>query len=291
MNVKMFLAMHGPLIRCASLTRPEQRTLQSALAAGYVTRLLPGVYAVEGSEDDVAVRAAAVVAWHPDAVVTGRAAARLTFWPRLRVTDVEVVRRGHPPRSRGYRFHERTVDPAHILELPSLRLTTPALTAVDLVDELGGDGIDTCLRARAARLEDLWTAFAAHPSRPGNNARRRMLLDSRDEPWSAAERLAHRLLRAAGIRGWKANYRVVVCGGRYFIDIAFPGIRLAVEIDGRLHEDDPSVFENDRYRQNQLVGAGWRVLRFTYPMLVSRPDYVVATIRAEIARRQGGAGR
>jgi hypothetical protein len=181
----MFLAMHGPLITRGSLTGPEQRTLQSALAAGYVTRLLPGVYAVEGSEDDVAVRAAAVVAWHPDAVVTGRAAARLTFWPRLRVTDVEVVRRGHPPRSRGYRFHERTVDPAHIIELPSLCLTTQALTAVDLVDELGGDGIDTCLRARAARLEDLWTAFAAHHAA---TARRRFPPVQRRKPRSPPPR-------------------------------------------------------------------------------------------------------
>ena len=291
MKVTSFLAAHEPLIRRASLTGPEQRTLQSALAAGLVTRLLPGVYAVAGAEDDLAVRAAAVVAWQPDAVVTGRAAARLTFWPGLAVTHVDVARRGHAPRSRRYRFHERTIDPAHIIESTALRVTVPALTAVDLVDELGGDGIDTCLRARAARLEDLWKAFAAHPSRPGNNERRRMLLDSRDEPWSAAERLAHRLLRAAGITGWRANYRVVVSGCRYFIDIAFPGVRLAVEIDGRLHEDDPAVFETDRYRQNQLVGAGWTVLRFTYAMLVARPDYVVATIRAELARLQRAAAR
>jgi very-short-patch-repair endonuclease len=110
-----------------------------------------------------------------------------------------------------------------------------------------------------------------------------MLVDSREKPWSAAERLSHRLLRGAHIRGWIANHHVVVSGHEYFIDIAFRGVRLAIEIDGRLHEDDPEVFENDRRRQNGLVVAGWRVLRFTYWMLVNEPEYVISTILTELA--------
>lgn len=96
-----------------------------------------------------------------------------------------------------------------------------------------------------------------------------MLLDSRDEPWSAAERLAHRLLRRARMHGWTAKHAITVAGDLYFIAIAFRGAKLVVEIDGRLHEDDPCVCENDRLRQNALVGSGWRVLRFTYLMLVN----------------------
>jgi very-short-patch-repair endonuclease len=289
MRLQTFLAVQGPLIRRSSLTRADQRSLQSADAAGLVTRLLPGVYAVGEGADDLGIRASAVALWHPDAVITGRAAARFTFWPTLPVTRIDVARDARPPRSRGYRFEQRAIDPGHIIETKALRLTAPALTAIDLVDELGGDGIDTCLRSRAARLDDLWAAFAAHPSRPGNRARRRMLLDSRDQPWSAAERLAHCLLHAARITGWSANYRVVVSGACYFIDIAFPAVRLAVEIDGRLHEDDPGIFETDRYRSNNLVSAGWTVLRFTYAMLVTRPGYVIATITAELARLQRAA--
>ena len=291
MKLQEFLAVHGPVIRRSSLTSADQRSLQSAVAAGLVVRLLPGVYAVVEAADDLAVRARAVARWRPDAVITGRAAARLTFWPTLRVKDIAVARRAHPPHSRGYRLSERVIDPGHIIDTPTLRLTAPALTAIDLVDELGGDGIDTCLRSRAASLEDLWAALTDNPFRPGNAARHRMLLDSRDEPWSAAERLAHRLLRHARITGWTANFRVLVGGGCYFIDIAFPALRLAVEIDGRLHEDDPSIFETDRYRQNQLVSAGWTVLRFTYAMLVEGPDYVVATIRAALARLRRAALR
>jgi very-short-patch-repair endonuclease len=74
-----------------------------------------------------------------------------------------------------------------------------------------------------------------------------------------------------GGTGVALHYRVLVSGACYFIDIAFPAVRLAVEIDGRLHEDNPNVFETDRYRQNQLVSAGWTVLRFTYAILVAHP--------------------
>ena len=106
----------------------------------------------------------------------------------------------------------------------------------------------------------------------GNVEIERLLRDSRDKPWSAAERRSHRLLRQHRIRGWKANHEVWVAGRQYFI-----------EIDGRFHEDDHDVFEEDRVRQNALVRAGWRVLRFTYAMIVNHPDYVVGLIRAALA--------
>ena len=162
-------------------------------------------------------------------------------------------------------------------------MASPALTAVDLSESLGGDPIDTVLRSRMARIGDLWRALDDHPGRRGNVARRRLLVESRDEPWSAAERLGHHLLHVNHVTGWKANHPVRIRGHRYYIDIAFVGARLAVEIDGRLHEEDRSIFERDRYRQNELVRAGWRVLRFTWDMLVKDPDYVISTILAELA--------
>ena len=291
MKLETFLDGHGPVICRRELDRAGQRTLESAVAAGVLVRLLPGTYTYRDGASDLAVRALAVSRWQPDAVITGRAAARLTFWPTLSVDAIGVARRAHPPSALGYRFHQRRIDPDFIVRVGDVRLSAPALTAIDLVDEVGGDAIDTCLRSRAARLEDLWSAFRAHPDRPGNTARQRMLIGSRDRPWSAAERLSHRLLRAAHIHGWTASHRVAARGKEYFIDIAFRGARLAIEIDGRLHEDDPDIFENDRRRQNGLVLAGWRVLRFTYWMLVNEPDYVISTILAELASCRAVASR
>ncbi len=282
MKIDSLLAAEGPVFHLRSLPQSARVTAKSAHEAGRLVRLLPGTYVEPDVQDDFVTRCAAVAWWCPDAVIVGAAAARLTFWPDLFVRHIDVARRGYVPDAPGYRFQRRIIDPGFVVVRHGLRLSSAALTAVDLVPDHGGDAIDTCLRARAARLEDLWAALRAHPSRSGNVERQRMLVDSRDRPWSAAERLSHRLLRLHHIVGWTSNLEVRVDGCSYFIDIAFRSARLAVEIDGRLHEDDARVFESDRYRQNALVTEGWRVLRFTYGMLLDRPEYVIHLIRAAL---------
>ena len=115
-----------------------------------------------------------------------------------------------------------------------------------------------------------------------------MLLDSRAEPWSRAERLAHRLYRGAGIAGWVGNLKTVPDWATYYLDIAFERQRLACEIDG----GDPRQrrrFETDRERQNALVLCGWTVLRFTWRMLTEDPAYVVWATRQALAMADGKA--
>ena len=43
-----------------------------------------------------------------------------------------------------------------------------------------------------------------------------------------------------------------------------------------------ATFEKDRWQQNELVLAGWRVLRFTWTMIESYPERVVATVRTAL---------
>lgn len=71
-------------------------------------------------------------------------------------------------------------------------------------------------------------------------------------------------------------------GRLFYIDIAFKQQKLAIEIDGRLHETDEELFESDRWRQNALVSEGWRVVRFTWAMLRDHPDVFVAAILAAL---------
>ena len=124
-----------------------------------------------------------------------------------------------------------------------------------------------------------------------SEGRRRLLLDSRDEPWSAAERLAQRIYRRAGITGWATNVKIVVPDvGTYFLDFAFRRERVASEIDGRLHETDVDLFESDRIRQNALLLQGWLVLRFTWRLLEADPGYVIATTREALAGRGTNVG-
>ncbi len=249
------------------------------LRRGELVTVLPGIYTAPVWRDLPAIRIRAAMLRHRDAVLLGAAAAHVSFWPEVPLGGIELAVRSMPRPAPGFTFCRRRIPPELVVEHDRIRFTSPALTAIDLATVECADAIDTALRTRTATLEGMYTALRLTPHRDGNRDRRRLLLDSRDEPWSAAEREAHRELRAAGILGWRSNWPVVLAGRLYYIDIAFPGLRLAVEIDGRLHETDPDVFQNDRWRQNALVAAGWRVIRFTWEMVHHHPEEMLAMIR------------
>lgn len=245
--------------------------------------MLPGVYAAAPRADEFGIRLRAAQLWEPNAVVFGRAAAKLTFWPSLAVSRIDLAVGTRKGDHRSLLLVRRTIPADLIVEVRGIRCTSPALTALDLCTTLGGNAIDTVLRTRAATLAQLHEALVLTPARAGNRDRRALLLDSRDEPWSEAERETHRLLRAAGITGWETNYPLEMHSGRYWIDVAFPALKLAIEIDGREFHNTPEAFESDRWRQNDVVLAGWRVLRFTANMVRDHPQIVRATIERALA--------
>ena len=245
---------------------------------GKLVPVLPGIYAPPELARNVEVLMRAVSLRHTDAVVLGAAAARASFWPDAPLRTIDVAAATRLARRQGYAFSRRHIPAELVVERAGLRYTAPALTAIDLATFECADAIDIALRTRAATLGGMYEALSLTPNRAGNLQRLELLIDSRNEPWSAAERVAHRILRAAGLTGWKTNFPVFLEGRLYYIDIAFPHLKLAIEIDGRLHEEDEDLFESDRWRQNALVADGWRVLRFTWQMLQEHPEVVVAAI-------------
>jgi very-short-patch-repair endonuclease len=62
-------------------------------------------------------------------------------------------------------------------------------------------------------------------------------------------------------------------------DMYFPDSRLVLEFDGGNHRD--RLVEDDR-RQNRLINAGFRLLRFTAADLYGRPEVVVAQVRGSL---------
>ncbi|WP_152362934.1 DUF559 domain-containing protein [Microlunatus speluncae] len=272
---------------CAAdgLTAPRtpalQRRLRRMVARGLAVRVFPGIYTVPALAADVETRIRAAALWS-GGVLTGAAAARVTFWPEIAVPTISLagtIDRTPPP---GIGLSRERLPSSMIIEHRGLRVTAPALTALDL----GEDGIDRALLRRVATLEEMHQALAATPNRPGNQTRRRALRDSRDEPWSAAERRQHRLLRAAKITGWRTNLEVW-CGDRhYFIDVAFRGPRIALEVDGFEVHSQRAQFERDRQKWSDLTSAGWLVLHFTWHQLTEQADWVIATIRATLRLRR-----
>src|SRR6185437_8876496 len=166
--------------------------------------------------------------------LVGPVAARLSFWPELQADVVEcAVRHSRAPQT-GFRFTRRHIPSDLVVRRSGIRCTSPALTALDLCTTHGGDAIDQALRTRATTLAQLHRAMELTAARVGNPTKRYLLLDSRDEPWSTAERKLHRLLRKAGITRWKANRPVVLDDFTCYVDVIFSNHKLAIEIDGRL---------------------------------------------------------
>ena len=62
------------------------------------------------------------------------------------------------------------------------------------------------------------------------------------------------------------------------------GAHLVVEVDSVAHHSSVDAYERDRHRDAQLSRLGYRVLRFTYRQIVSRPQFVLEAIVAAVSR-------
>ena len=192
-------------------------------------------------------------------------------------------------RAAGLRAHRLTLAQDNIGRIGGLPVTTERRTALDLLRHLPWDDARNLWAWLATHdrlsLDDL-VAEAARPARPhGNPQLRRLVRASASGSLSAGEDRLHELLRAARISGWEANVRIAVAAGRAaVVGVPFREHHVVVEVDGFAAHGGRTAFQRDRTRQNDLVSAGYTVLRFTWADLVDRPTSVVRTIQAALAR-------
>ena len=270
------------------LTRRANRSIRHQLDGlvrrGELRALLPGVYTAPEPTWQARIRAAA--AFRPDGVIGGAAAALLLWWPECPIKVVAVAtHRKVSVTAPGFGWERRRVPPELIVDRGSVRIASPALSVLDLIPDLGGNAIDEALRRGAATLADLRTALGLTRGRTGNPGRLALIEDSRDSPWSEAERLAHRLLREAGITGWRTNHRVMVNGVGFVVDLVFQAERIAIEVDGWTYHGSRQAFVADRWRYARLASAGWRVLPFAASELTDYPEEFVGVVRDALRTR------
>lgn len=257
--------------------------IDAAVKQGALVPLMPGTYAPERNFHTLVW---AVVDWDPDAVLTSGTAVRLTWWPEIRYDDVKALTRRRPRRRvAGTRLSQTPLNPDLVVEIGKLRLQHQAASTVDLARELGPDVIDEALRRRATSARALQWALERMPGRLGNPRVAELIRDSRDEPWSALEREAHKELRAAGFKGWRTNHQIRVPWGWVYADIAFPKEHVIVELDGWAFHQSRESFVADRRRDVALQIQGWTVLRFTADTM----GEVVPQLRRRLSASRRGA--
>ena len=108
------------------------------------------------------------------------------------------------------------------------------------------------------------------------------LIDTRCE--SPAEAFVWGLILEAELLLPVRQFRVAVGGRRHYVDFAWPGFALALEIDGLVKyvgDSGADAIVRERHRQGGLQSAGRHVVRWLVPDVYARPQVLVA----DIARR------
>ncbi|MBH8597295.1 MULTISPECIES: endonuclease domain-containing protein [unclassified Thermoactinomyces] len=74
--------------------------------------------------------------------------------------------------------------------------------------------------------------------------------------------------------------------GKYFIDIAIPKYRIAIETDGHDYHSSYQQRAHDRRKDQFLESRGWKVLRFTGSQVNGRLRWVLAQVHKAVEAYQ-----
>lgn len=175
---------------------------------------------------------------------------------------------------------------AAVADIP---VTSLARTKLDLAGFLSGPQLDRVLeRSEASGSFDLTTledVVVRNKSHPGAGKLRRALAIYRPEPAftrSGLERRFLELVREAGLPLPSMNLNV----GGFELDAYWEPERFAVELDVYETHGTHLAFENDRWRQDDLLLDGIETIRVTGPRLDAEPRETIERIAAHLERRR-----
>ena len=237
------------------------------------------------------LRAAAVAHSHPKAVLTGRAAARLTnMW--VVATSEETVELmlpsgGVPQRSRwaeGVSYHRGALAPheiGYIEAYGGFAVTTPIRTAIDIATRHGfAEGIvafDWLLASRKVTRDELRATVDAMRGKKGVAVVRKVLAHAVANSQSPYESYARALLICAGL--FPTTQAPI---GPYLVDLLI-GL-VVIEIDGKVKYDGTTyrpvaeTLLREREREVQIQNSGYVVRRVKPADLLRDPEGFVAGI-------------
>lgn len=231
-----------------------------------------------------------------DALASHRSAAALHGINGYELDRVEVVvAKGRVRRIPGARLHHSTqmelVRPIFRDNIPCTGLRRTVLDLAAVVSRRQLDrAVDAVLRDRLLRRSDLYSVLAIHScrGRTGCGALRAALEALGDDPVPLSEwsRMVAELLASYGLERPAFEYRVLSRDGSLVaqVDLAYPSMRLAIELDSVQWHFNRVSFAEDPRRRNALFLAGWNVLTFTWDDYVNHPATLCATVARACSR-------
>ena len=263
-------------------------------SAGRLHRIHTGVYAVGHSVLAVHGRwMAAVLACGHGAVLSHRSAAALWGLRESAQTGIEITTRRRNGRTRaGIQVHSgATLTPAHTTTHRGIPCTTVARTLLDIADVTNRRGLERALdQAEILRLLDAdelqRLLVQAGRGRRGAAILQDLLADHHPGDTITRSELEERFLAlcaATGVPRPRVNAWIALPGGAVQADFLWTEQLLVVETDGHAAHGTRAAFERDRRRDQRLLLAGWRVVRFTWRQVTRRPEQLRDALQALLA--------
>ncbi len=282
---------HGVFTRAeASTFGITDNVLSGMLRRGEIVRTHPSTYRMASNPRTwhAQLRSASLSA---RGVASHRAAAALwgiDGFPRALVeVTIEHGRRVVIP---GVKLHRSTQFALRgEVEIDGIPVTGCARTILDVAAVVGprrlDQAVDAVLRQKLLTWPDLYDVLVRHSvqGRTGCGKLRR-LLDVRfgdtaipDSRWN---RMVADLLVDAGLPAPTFEHEIRTSSGAFIgrVDLAFPGRRIAIELDSARWHLNSASFARDPRRKNKLIVEGWTVLTFTWSDYVDHPAELVATV-------------
>jgi very-short-patch-repair endonuclease len=267
------------------------------IANARLHRIFHGAYAVGHPHRSEQSRLmAAVLSCGKGAVISHRSAAALLGL----IDDGPVVIDVIASRSRG-----RKIDGVrlHLVRLPRLEetgtmrgipCTSPARTLVDLAGTVGEWTLRSAFQRAAHReMLDLGAIEASiDPRRRGMKVLLKLidewrlaapLLKTRGKLKSPLEAKVLPLLARGDLPPPLFNAPVQIADGRIEVDFLWPDHRFVLEADSREFHGTAVAFERDRWRDRELMRAGYSVLRVTHREAERETEAVTATVAARLS--------
>jgi very-short-patch-repair endonuclease len=253
--------------------------ISHAIASGRLYRVFHGTYAL--GHGDIGERGrlmAATLACGNDALISHRSAGALLGLLDMGPMVIDVI--APPSRGRGIDgIYLHRVRPPRLEEtgtFDGIPCTSPARTLVDLAGVVGERTLRSAFERAATRrrrtLDIPAIERSIDPRRRGMKVLQKLieewrgaapLLGKRGKLKSPLEAKVLPLLTQQNLPPPLFNAPVQIASGRIEVDFLWPDHRFVLEADSRDFHGTALAFERDRWRDRELMRAGYSVLRVT----------------------------
>jgi very-short-patch-repair endonuclease len=288
--------------RCVSIAETQfglierQQALNSGMSPAAVSRrlvsrrwlkVLPRVYRVAGAPTSWEQSLKAVTLWGGSRCVVSHATAAALHGLNVSAGRVHVQSPKQLQRS-NVAAHRTRFEQSHRMTVKGIATTSVTRTLIDLSASLPRSSLekllDEAIRRGMTDAARLGAELRRCGSRRGTRLFRRLLASrdgSGERTDSELEDKLLRLIRRARLPAPVVHYNVVH-GDKWLgeVDFAYPQARIAIEAHGYRVHSLKRVWENDQCRENDLVRAGWKLLKATNRQLDQHPQSFLEVLRS-----------